>query len=164
MGINVSEIIERIKGVALLRRVKDASPDHSDWDLGGPLAIVTLMGLFLMLAGKVHFGYLYGIGIVGCVGAWLLVNAISPKGGIDLYTTVSILGYGLLPAVVLAAAGIFMRLQTTIGAILAMFTILWCTATASRFFEVGVDLDNQRWLVAYPIGLIYVCFATLTVF
>ena len=163
LGINVGDIIERIKGVALFRRVKDAQ-DHSDWDMGGPLAILTLMCIFLMLAGKVHFGYIYGVGIVGCTGAWLLVNAISPKGGIDLFTTISILGYGLLPTVLLAAAGVVVRLQSTMGAVFSIITVMWCTATASRFFEVGVDLDNQRWLVAYPIGLIYVCFATLTVF
>jgi len=163
LGINVGDIIERIKGVALFRRVKDAQ-DHSDWDIGGPLAILTVMCIFLMLAGKVHFGYIYGVGIVGCTGAWLLVNAISPKGGIDLFTTISILGYGLLPTVLLAAAGVVMRLQSTLGAALSLITVMWCTATASRFFEVGVDLDNQRWLVAYPIGLIYVCFAILTVF
>jgi len=161
--VNVADILERVKGVALFRRIRD-SPDHSDWDMGGPMAIVSLIGIFLMLAGKVHFGYIYGIGIVGCVGAWLLVNAISPKGGVDLYTTVSILGYGLLPTVLLAAAGVVVRLQSPLGALLAGGTVLWSTATASRFFEVGVDYDNQRWLVAYPIGLIYVCFAILTVF
>jgi protein YIPF5/7 len=137
---------------------------QSEWDMGGPLAIVSLMGFFLMLSGKLHFGYLYGIGIVGCVAAWLLVNAISPKGGIDLYTTVSILGYGLLPAVLLSAIAVVVELKSGLGMTLAAVCIMWCTATASRFFSVGIDLENQRWLVAYPIALIYVCFATLAVF
>ena len=163
LGINVEHIVTRIKSVVFFRQVKD-EVNHNDWDLGGPLAIVSSMAFFLALAGKVHFGAIYGIGIVGCVGAWLLVNAISPKNGIDLYTTVSILGYGLLPTVLLAACGLLVNLQSSIGGGLATATVFWCTATASRFFEVGVDLDNQRWLVAYPIALIYVCFAILTVF
>lgn len=132
--------------------------------MGGPLAVVSLMGFLLMLAGKVHFGAIYGIGIVGCVGAWLLVNAISQKGGLDLYTTVSILGYGLLPVTLLAGIGLIIPLRSTFGGVAATGTVLWCTATASRFFELAVDLPNQRWLLAYPIALIYLCFVILAVF
>ena len=159
LGINPGHIIARLQGVAFFRGVGDA-----DWDLGGPIGIVSLMGFFLALAGKAHFGAIYGIGIVGCLGAWLLVNALSQKGGVDLYTTVSILGYGLLPVVLLSAIGVLTGLQGGVGGLLGVLAVLWCTATASRFFEVAVDLSQQRWLVAYPIALVYACFVILTIF
>ena len=164
LGIDVSQILRRIKSVAFFRQVVEDRSDHGDWDLGGPLAIVTLLGFFLALGRKAHFGALYGVGLVGCIGAWALVNGMSPKGGLDLYTVCSILGYGLLPMVPLAASGVVLSLNSSAGAVGSLLCVLWCTATASRFFEVGVDLKHQRWLIAYPLALLYACFALLTVF
>jgi hypothetical protein len=164
LGIDVSQILRRVKSVAFFSQVVETRADHGDWDLGGPLAIVTLLGFFLALARKAHFGALYGVGLVGCVGAWALVNGMSPKGGLDLYTVCSILGYGLLPMVPLAACGVVVNLHCLSGALVSVLCVLWCTATASRFFEVGVDLKHQRWLVAYPLALLYACFGILTVF
>ncbi len=33
-----------------------------------------------------------------------------------------------------------------------------------RFFERILDLSEQRWLIAYPLCLLYACFALITVF
>jgi hypothetical protein len=157
----VDHIIGRIKSVVFLRKIEEDL--LGDFDMGGPLIIALGLGMLLMLAGKVHFGYIYGLGLLGCVGAWLLVNVMSNKEkGIDLYTTMSIIGYGLLPTLILAFLGVFVRLSNAFGLILSTLTVIWCTMTASRFFEAAVDMHHQRWLVAYPIMMIYVCFALIT--
>ena len=135
----------------------------NDLDMGGPLFIALGLGVLLMFSGKVHFGYIYGLGLLGCVGAWLLVNVMSNKEkSIDLYTTMSICGYGLLPVVFLATIGVFVDLKGNLGFGLSFLTVLWCTMTASRFLECAVNMYHQRWLVAYPIALIYVCFVLIT--
>ena len=160
LGIDVDHIWKRIQSVVFFRKIGEDL--ISDLDMGGPLFIALALGVLLMFAGKVHFGYIYGLGLLGCVGAWLLVNVMSNKQGIDLYTTMSICGYALLPVVFLAFIGVFVRLSGTFGFIVSALTVIWCTMTASRFLECAVNMYHQRWLVAYPIALIYVCFVLIT--
>lgn len=94
----------------------------------------------------------------------MLINVMSQRGHIDLYRTMSILGYGLIPVVFLAAIGLIVELQSTFGSVLAVTCIGWATATSSRFFAIAIMMQEQRWLVAYPVGLVYTCFALITVF
>jgi len=42
--------------------------------------------------------------------------------------------------------------------------ILWCCTSASGIFVSILGMYNQRFLVAYPVGLFYACFALLSVF
>jgi hypothetical protein len=160
LGIDLDHIYRRIQSVVFFRKISDDLV--SDLDMGGPLFIALALGILLMFAGKVHFGYIYGLGLLGCVGAWVLVNVMSNKKGIDLYTTMSIVGYGLLPVVFLAFLGVFMRLTGFVGVMLSILTVLWCTMTASRFLECAVNMFHQRWLVAYPVMMIYICFVLIT--
>ena len=160
LGIDIDHIYRRIQSVVFFRTIGDDLV--KDLDMGGPLFIALALGILLMFAGKVHFGYIYGLGVLGCVGAWLLVNVMSNKQGIDLYTTMSIVGYGLLPVVFLAFLGIFITLTNPIGISLSILTVLWCTMTASRFLECAVNMYHQRWLVAYPVMMIYICFVLIT--
>jgi hypothetical protein len=160
LGIDLDHIYRRIQSVVFFRTIGDDL--IKDLDMGGPLFIALALGILLMFAGKVHFGYIYGLGALGCVGAWLLVNVMSNKEGIDLYTTMSIVGYGLLPVVFLAFIGVFMKLTGTVGTSLSILTVIWCTMTASRFLECAVNMYHQRWLVAYPVMMIYICFVLIT--
>ena len=160
LGIDLDHIYKRILSVVFFRRIGEDLV--SDFDMGGPLFIALALGVLLMFAGKVHFGYIYGLGVLGCVGAWVLVNVMSNKQGIDLYTTISIVGYGLLPVVFLAFLGVFMRLTDPVGIGLSILTVIWCTMTASRFLECAVNMYHQRWLIAYPVMMIYICFVLVT--
>jgi hypothetical protein len=54
--------------------------------------------------------------------------------------------------------------SATFGYVVAIISILWCTYAASGIFVAVLQLTEQRLLVAYPIGLLYGCFALLTVF
>jgi len=162
LGINVDHIVERMKGVAFFKKVESEVLD--DLDLSGPLAIILALGTCLLLAGKITFSYVYGFGVSGTVLLWSLINLMSQKGGIDMYRTASVLGYGLIPMVIMAVLGIFISLQSTFGTIVAGLCIFWSTATASRFFATANAMQQQRWLVAYPVGLFYTVFSLLTVF
>ncbi|ODV58572.1 transporter YIP1 [Ascoidea rubescens DSM 1968] len=45
----------------------------NDSDLAGPIFFVLLFGVFLLLAGKIHFGYIYGCGLFGTLSLhWFL--------------------------------------------------------------------------------------------
>ncbi|KJH46022.1 Yip1 domain protein, partial [Dictyocaulus viviparus] len=54
-------------------------------------------GFALLLHGKVTFGYIYGIGLLGCVGMYALMNLMAADKTISLVCTASVLGYCLLP-------------------------------------------------------------------
>merc|ERR1719461_833760 len=162
LGINVEHILMRMKGVAFFKQIEEDV--LSDLDLSGPIVIVLALATCLLLAGKISFSSVYGFGLSGCISIWMLINVMSQKGGIDLYRTMSILGYGLIPTVILAFLGIFVSLKSTIGTVISAVCIFWSTATSSRFFATAIAMHQQRWLVAYPVGLFYTCFTLLTVF
>lgn len=50
------------------------------------------------------------------------------------------------------------------GYLLSILSILWCTYSASGIFVAVLQMSDQRLLVAYPVGLLYGCFALLSVF
>lgn len=122
-----------------------------------------MFGASLLLAGKVHFGYIYGIGGVGCVAVWLLLNMMSLTG-VSFSCIVSVLGYCLLPMVFLSMFAILFSLQGFMGNAVALVAILWCSMSASKLFVIALAMDAQQLLVAYPCALLYGVFALLTVF
>lgn len=162
LGINVEHIWMRIQGVAFFKKIEEDV--LVDADLSGPLVICLALGVSLLLAGKLQFGYIYGLAAGGSFGICMLINVMSQRGGIDLYRTMSILGYGLIPIVLLAFIGIFVSLKSTFGVVLAALCVGWATATSSRFFATAIAMHQQRWLVAYPVGLVYTFFTLITIF
>lgn len=52
----------------------------------------------------------------------------------------------------------------TLGYVLSALTISWCSYSASAIFSSVLRLQEQRLLVAYPVGLVYAAFALLSVF
>ncbi|KAK6024539.1 Yip1 domain protein [Ostertagia ostertagi] len=83
LGINFSHIKE--KTFAVLNPTSSASPEViEDQDLAGPLVFCLLFGFALLLHGKMTFGYIYGIGGLGCVGMYALMNLMAGSGKDDL--------------------------------------------------------------------------------
>lgn len=100
LGINFDHI--RIKTLAVLNPLRNADISViNDNDLAGPLVFCLLFGASLLLHGKVQFGYIYGIGVLGCLGMYALLNLMSTNG-ITITCTVSVLGYCLLPMALLS--------------------------------------------------------------
>ena len=61
-------------------------------------------------AGKVSFGYIYGIGLVGCLAMYALLNLMSMTG-VAVGIIISVLGYCLLPMVLLSGLAVLISLQ-----------------------------------------------------
>merc|ERR1719235_1894776 len=151
LGIVPEEIIGRIKSVLLFRDINSSLVEGTD--LGGPILIILALGVTLMCAGKLHFSYIYGIGMIGSLGTNVLVNLMSPKAdGLDLYRTMSILGYCLLPICVLSTIGVFVSLRGPFGLVLSMIIVPWCTLSASKFFDSGVAMHHCAVLVGCSGG------------
>ncbi|XP_025085571.1 LOW QUALITY PROTEIN: protein YIPF5-like [Pomacea canaliculata] len=162
LGINFDHIMQ--KTMTVLNPLKAA--DHSimqDTDLAGPLVFCLAFGGSLLLSGKVHFGYIYGIGVVGCLAMYCLLNLMSMTG-VSVGVIISVLGYCLLPMVLLSASSIVFSLQGMLGIVLTCVAVAWCSVSASKLFVSALAMDSQQPLVAYPCALVYGVFALITVF
>ncbi|XP_054154093.1 protein YIPF5 homolog [Oppia nitens] len=163
LGINFDQIVQ--KTYAVMNPFRKPDPTIlQDSDLAGPLVLCLAFGSFLLVSGKVHFGYIYGFGVLGCLAIYMLLNLMSSDLSLSIACTVSVLGYCLLPMVVLSGLSIIISLKALIGTISVVLAISWCSWSASKLFVIALNLHNQQALIAYPCALLYGVFALLTVF
>ena len=169
LGIHIPQIIEKTKAVILPFGRTSSIDTHlmDDDDLAGPLVYALLLGGELLLSAKISFGYIYGFGMFGCLAMTLVINLMSPKtDAVSLWRVTSILGYCLLPVNFLAAWNciLFLKYRRLLGLTLAGITVLWCTVASTRLFERSCGMRDQRYLIAYPIALLYTSFVMITIF
>jgi len=133
--------------------------------MAGPVLVAVLFGVALLLKRKVEFGNIYGFGLTGCIGIYFLINLLSRRGQyVELYSCISILGYSLLPFCLLAFLSIFLDLNNMFGWVLCCAMVAWSTTSATRFFQYSLDMEDKKYLIAYPIILFYSIFMLLTIF
>ncbi|KAK7204162.1 golgi membrane protein-like protein [Myxozyma melibiosi] len=163
LGINFGHIKSKTLTVLNpLARVDQNIMDDSD--LAGPILFFLLFGTFLLLSGKIHFGYIYGVALLGSISLHFIMNLMATTGGIDFIRTASVLGYCLLPLVVTSAIGIIVSVDNFIGYLFCALSIFWCTYSSSAMFVAVLQLSDMRPLVAYPLMLFYSVFAVMTIF
>ncbi len=162
LGINPQNIKNKIIGVITLKRIDKKFLEDSD--MAGPLLIFLLFAFSLVLQYKINFGYIYGISLFGSVLIFLLLNLMSKNNGILLYNTISVLGYCLIPIVLLSFIAVFLDMKNIFGGILSLVGIILSSLNASRFFEIGLEMHSQRWLIFYPVALFYTCFVLVTIY
>ena len=163
LGINFSHIYRKTLMVLAPRRSKLDQEVINDSDFAGPIIFCLVLATLLLLKGKVYFGYIYGVFVVGLLGLWSLLNLMSDRG-IDIYRTASVMGYCLLPIVALAALSIPLDLRGAVGVVFIPLAVGWCANACSLFFVISLEADDRRWLVAYPVALFYTCFALISIF
>jgi hypothetical protein len=164
LGINFDHIYKKTKSVLN----PFSTPDTSildDVDLAGPLVFCLAFACSLLLLGKIHFGYVYGIVALGTVGMYGLLNMMtSPDKPCSGLFVTSVLGYCLLPMVILSFSSFLFKLNGLIGLVVALIFIVWCSLSASKLFATSLAMIGQQILVAYPCALFYGIFALLTIF
>jgi len=164
LGIHLSDIVLKTKAVVLpfmkqTQTVQNTNDDDDD-DLVGPLALALLLGFELLLLRKLTFGTIYGFGLAGCAGVTVLCNLMATQA-VSFWKVTSILGYSLLPLNALAALTLVLPLTRPVASIVA---VVWSTTASTRLLEVQCQMRSQRYLLAYPIALLYTAFCMITVF
>jgi len=163
LGIHPEHIVQKTLAVLNPLR-KTTSEVAADADLAGPLCFCLAFGALLLLSGKVHFNYIYGIGGLGCLTIYGLLCLMNVQNEVAVTVVISTLGYCILPIVALSGLGVLFTLNGAVGTVLALVTVVWCSISASKLFVTAFDMDSQQLLVAYPCSLLYGLFALLTVF
>ncbi|KAH8921985.1 Yip1-domain-containing protein [Atractiella rhizophila] len=162
LGINFSHI--RDKSMTVLNPLRQVDRHiMDDADLAGPLIFVFLFAVLLLFAGKPLFSNIYGLLALGDISIYLLLNLMSPNG-IDAYRTASVLGYCLLPMVLIGGLGVVVSLDGLSGYLLSLLAVVWCSYSSSGIFVSVLGMSEQRLLVAYPLALFYASFSMLSIF
>ncbi|GAA5884961.1 hypothetical protein JCM16303_006493 [Sporobolomyces ruberrimus] len=157
LGINFDHILA--KSLTVLNPLKKVDPHiMDDADLAGPLVFCFVFASFLLLSGKPQFSYIYGVALIGSASMYALLNLMS-ESGIDAYRTASVLGYCILPLVLLSMFNVVLNLDGMTGYLLSSLFVLWSSYSSSSIFATVLHLSHQRWLVAYPVGLLYSAFS-----
>ena len=133
-----------------------------DTDLAGPLVFCLMLGMAMLVKGQVQFGYIFGVGTMGCVAIYLLLSLMSEHGAEFAHVT-STLGYCLLPMVPLVLLTAFIPGWWPDHILLWVF-VAWSTSSATILFVGSLGMKDARWLIAYPIFLFYTCFGFISVF
>lgn len=147
----------------------EGNPDYlfKESDLAGPIAFCLALAACLFVSGnKAQFGYIYGLCVISVILMYLLITLMtnSSENYVSLSGVASILGYSILPIVWLSLIGIVFPLNSAVGMVLACMSIFLATAASSRIFCLMTGDQNQRLLIAYPCGLVYVIFTLLVLF
>ena len=126
-------------------------------------------------SGKVHFGYIYGLAVMGAISLHYIISLMTPEldpstsapppstqhmssqqhlsSTLTLSRSASVLGYCLLPLVLTSLVGIVVPMDTIFGYIATSLAIAWCTVSSSAMFTAVGAMRKMRALVAYPLFL-----------
>ncbi|XP_054205711.1 protein YIPF7 isoform X2 [Homo sapiens] len=162
LGIHFDHIWQKTLTVLNPMKPVDGSI-MNETDLTGPILFCVALGATLLLAGKVQFGYVYGMSAIGCLVIHALLNLMS-SSGVSYGCVASVLGYCLLPMVILSGCAMFFSLQGIFGIMSSLVIIGWCSLSASKIFIAALHMEGQQLLVAYPCAILYGLFALLTIF
>lgn len=165
-----------------------------DSDLYGAILYIVLYGTFLLLSGKVFYGYIYGVAVFGTVALHLILSLMSPaldhpnsadpsgyephdkpslsssslaghfSATLTFPRSASVLGYCFLPLVLTSLIGILIPMDTLFGYLLTTAAVGWSTFSSSGMFCAVARMRGMRGLVAYPLGLFYVVFGIMGIF
>ncbi|TVY80756.1 Protein transport protein yip1, partial [Lachnellula suecica] len=180
LGVNFAHIQSKTLAVLNpLARIDQHIMDDSD--LAGPILFFVLFGTFLLFSGKVHFGYIYGLALLGSTTLHLILSLMSPplessasaqpnqapshlSSTLTFPRSASVLGYCLLPLVLTSAVGIVFPMDGPLGYVLTSLSVFWCTYSSSAMFCAVGRMRGMRGLVAYPLALFYVGFGIMGIF
>lgn len=164
LGINFDHIFKKTKSVLNPFTTPDSSI-LDDTDLAGPFVFCLAFASSLLLLGKIHFGYVYGIVVLGTFGMYGLLNLMaSPDKPCSGVFVTSVLGYCLLPMVILSFVSFLLTFNGFFSMIFSIIFIIWSSLSASKLFSTSLSMIGQQLLVAYPCALFYCVFALLTMF
>ncbi|XP_074587669.1 uncharacterized protein LOC141843516 [Curcuma longa] len=164
LGINTRQIWR--KTLSILNPFRVNASLHEDADLSGPFLFVMAFGLFQLLAGKFHFGIILGWVTGAALFLYVVFNMLAGhNGNLDLYRCLSLIGYSMLPMVILSASSLFVPHGGVVIFSIAAVFVLWSTRICTTLLvELAACGNEHRSLIAYACWLVYMLFALLIIF
>ncbi|KAI4364196.1 hypothetical protein MLD38_020323 [Melastoma candidum] len=165
LGIHPEQIWRKTRSILNPFRVNTAVHLHNS-DLSGPILLYLSLCLFQLLSGKIQFGIVLGWIVVSSIFLYVVFNMIAGKNGrLNLHSCTSIIGYCMLPIVVLSAISLFIPQGNLVLFVAAGVLVMWATRVSTILMVALADGEEEhRGLVAYACFLIYTMFSLLVVF
>ncbi|KAI0988236.1 hypothetical protein GJ496_010932 [Pomphorhynchus laevis] len=147
-----------------------------DKDLTGPLLFLIIFAFSLLVfLHKPHFGYVYGFSVLGSGLIYILLRLMAGHSSrqVDLSFVLSVLGYSLLPIILLCLVircvdviTILFKIHHSamLKYIASMCFVYWASNSASRYFVDQINGIDKRALILYPCILFYAVFSFLILF
>eukprot|EP01101_Sappina_pedata_P003125 TRINITY_DN13344_c0_g1_i1.p1 TRINITY_DN13344_c0_g1~~TRINITY_DN13344_c0_g1_i1.p1 ORF type:complete len:250 (-),score=81.31 TRINITY_DN13344_c0_g1_i1:70-819(-) len=127
-------------------------------DFWGPMAIVLLYSLLLIWGQFKVVSWVMTMWLVGSFLVFVLARVLG--GDVTFSTSLGILGYSLLPLAITAAILPFVSAATAASWSLRVVGTLWAAYSASSVL-ITPEIAHRKFLLAYPIFLLYVYFMSL---
>lgn len=164
LGIHPEQIWRKTKSILNPFRVNPTH--HKDSDLSGPIFLYLSLCLFQLLAGKIQFGVILGWIVVSSIFLYVVFNMLAGRNGnLDLHTCTSVVGYCLLPVVILSAILLFVPQVGAVRFVIAGVFVIWATRACTNLMVAVADGgEEHRGLIAYACFLIYTLFSLLVIF
>lgn len=164
LGINTKQIYQ--KTVSILNPIRVKPDLHDEADLSGPFLFLMAFGLFQLLAGKLHFGIILGWVMVASLFLYLVFNMVAGlNGNLNFYRCLSLIGYCMLPMVILSAISLFLPQGGMGMMVMTGVFVVWSTRVCTRLLvELASHGDEHSGLIAYACFLIFALFSLLVMF
>ncbi|XP_010426898.1 PREDICTED: protein YIPF5 homolog [Camelina sativa] len=165
LGIHPDQIWKKTRSILNPFRVNKTV--HKDSDLSGPIFLYLALCLFQLLAGKIQFGVILGWVVVSSIFLYIVFNMLAGRNGnLNLHTCTSLVGYSLLPVVMLSAVSLFVPQGAgPVRFVIAAAFVLWATRACSNLVVSLADGgEEHRGLISYACFLIYTLFSLLVIF
>lgn len=150
MGIHNTDVMNNLK--VILHPMSDAKTVDDNFLVG--MLFFCLFAGSLLLLGKVRFGMVYLIGIVGFLILFFMFKFMSPqvlRAG-DLFTGLSYCTIPLVPFVLFAG---ICRFSASTITVLSLPFIGWSGFAATRYVMTKLVSDDIKELVFVPLALFY---------
>ncbi|GFQ01251.1 protein yipf5 [Phtheirospermum japonicum] len=107
LGINIKQIYQKTLSIVNPFRINYHL--HEDANLSGPFLFLIAFGLFQRLAGQLHFGIILRWVTMASMFLYVVFNMLAGKNGnLDMYKCLSLIGYCMLPIVMLSTLSLFL--------------------------------------------------------
>ncbi|XWS55982.1 hypothetical protein CRYUN_Cryun09bG0047300 [Craigia yunnanensis] len=139
LGIHPGQIWHKTRSILNPFRVNPTA--HKDSDLSGPIFLYLALCLFQLLAGKIQFGVILGWIVVSSIFLYIVFNMLAGRNGnLDLHTCTSVIGYCMLPVVILSAVSLFIPQGSSVPryAMAGVF-VVWATRACTNLMVALAD-------------------------
>ncbi|TKY53489.1 YIPF5 protein [Spatholobus suberectus] len=144
LGINTKQIWRKTTLILNPLRVANTNDIRDDADLSGPVLLLMSFGLFQLPAGKIHFGVILGWVTVSALFLYVVFNMLAGRNGtLDLYPCVSLIGYCMLPMVMLSALSLFLPQGGVAIAAGAVVFVTWSARACTKLLGQVARWDKH---------------------
>ncbi|KAF0027627.1 hypothetical protein F2P81_020368 [Scophthalmus maximus] len=111
-----------------------------------------------VVSGQVVVSWIITIWILGSLTIFLLARVLG--GEVSYDQVLGVIGYSLLPLIVIAPLLLVIRPFDVVSTIIKLFGVFWAAYSAASLL-VGDEFKTKKPLLIYPIFLLYIYFLSL---